>query len=60
MRLIPLSLKTFFTGANFGKWVPPFVSYLPLLPNLPGKGLGHFVGAMEVDGFRSCNSQLNF
>tara|TARA_B100001059_G_scaffold127014_2_gene126971 strand:- start:11667 stop:12779 length:1113 start_codon:yes stop_codon:yes gene_type:complete len=41
------------SGANFGKWVPPFVSYLPLLPNLPGKGLGHFVGAMEVDGFRS-------
>lgn len=41
------------SGANFGKWVPPFVSYLPLLPNLPGKGLGHFVGALEVDGFRS-------
>ena len=33
--------------------MPPFVSYLHLLPNLPGKGLGHFVGAMEVDGFRS-------
>jgi len=43
------------SGANFGKWVPPFVSYLPLLPNLPGKGLGHFVGAMEVEGFRSVN-----
>ena len=40
------------SGANYGKWVPPFVPYLPLLPNLPGKGLGHFVGAMEVEGFR--------
>lgn len=40
------------SGANFGKWVPPFVSFLPLLEDLPGKGLGHFVGAMEIDGFR--------
>ena len=40
------------SGANYGKWVPPFVSYLPMLPDLPGKGLGHFVGAMEVEGFR--------
>jgi LDH2 family malate/lactate/ureidoglycolate dehydrogenase len=40
------------SGANYGKWVPPFVSYLPLLPNLPGNGLGHFVGAMEIEGFR--------
>ena len=41
------------SGGNFGKWVPPFVSFLPLLEDLPGKGLGHFVGAMEIDGFRS-------
>ena len=40
------------SGANYGKWVPPFVSFLPMLPNLPGKGLGHFVGAMEIEGFR--------
>lgn len=40
------------SGANYGKWVPPFVPYLPLLPDLPGKGLGHFVGAMEIEGFR--------
>lgn len=39
------------TGANFGPWVPPFVSFLQPLPNLPGKGLGHFVGCWEVDGF---------
>ncbi len=38
-------------GANFGPWVPPFVAFLPVLENLPGKGLGHFVGAMDVSGF---------
>jgi LDH2 family malate/lactate/ureidoglycolate dehydrogenase len=40
------------SGANYGKWVPPFVPFLPMLPDLPGKGLGHFIGAMEVEGFR--------
>ncbi len=40
------------SGANFGPWVPPFVSFLPVQPDLPGKGLGHFVGAMRVDAFR--------
>jgi LDH2 family malate/lactate/ureidoglycolate dehydrogenase len=40
------------SGANYGPWVPPFVSFLPLAENMPGKGIGHFVGAMRVDGFR--------
>ncbi|MFT5480342.1 MAG: LDH2 family malate/lactate/ureidoglycolate dehydrogenase [bacterium] len=40
------------SGANYGPWVPPFVSFLPLAPDMPGKGIGHFVGAMRVDGFR--------
>ena len=44
-------LSGVLTGANYGPWVPPFVSFLPLLPNLPGKGIGHFVGALEIDGF---------
>lgn len=39
-------------GANYGPWVPPFVSFLPLAANMPGEGIGHFVGAMRVDGFR--------
>lgn len=39
------------SGANFGPWVPPFVAFLDPLENLPGKGLGHFVGAWAVDGF---------
>jgi LDH2 family malate/lactate/ureidoglycolate dehydrogenase len=41
-----------FSGANFGPWAPPFVSFLPLPENPVGKGLGHFFGAMRVDGFR--------
>ncbi|WDF56569.1 Ldh family oxidoreductase [Mucilaginibacter sp. KACC 22063] len=39
-------------GAGFGPWVPPFVAFLDPLPNPPGQGIGHFVGAMRVDGFR--------
>ncbi len=40
------------SGANYGPWVPPFVSFLNPLPNLPGKGIGHFLGAMRIDAFR--------
>ncbi len=40
------------SGANYGPWVPPFVSFLPLAADMPGQGIGHFVGAMRVDGFR--------
>ncbi len=40
------------SGANYGPWVPPFVSFLPVQPDLPGKGLGHFFGAIRVDAFR--------
>jgi len=45
-------LSGVLSGANYGPWVPPFVSFLPVLPDLPGKGIGHFVGAMRVEGFR--------
>lgn len=38
-------------GANYGPWVPPFVAFLPVMENLPGKGLGHFVGALDIDAF---------
>lgn len=41
-----------FSGANYGPWAPPFVSFLPLPPDPVGKGLGHFFGAMRVDAFR--------
>ncbi len=41
------------SGANFGPWVPPFPSYVPMPENQPGLGLGHFLGAMRIDAFRS-------
>jgi LDH2 family malate/lactate/ureidoglycolate dehydrogenase len=44
-------LSGVLSGASFGPWVPPFVSFLPMLPDMPGKGIGHFVGAMDIDGF---------
>lgn len=41
-----------FSGANFGPWVPPFVSFLPMPEDPVGDGIGHFMGAMRIDGFR--------
>ncbi|MGZ3755846.1 MAG: Ldh family oxidoreductase [Mucilaginibacter sp.] len=40
------------SGANYGPWVPPFVAFLEPSANPVGTGIGHFVGAMRVDGFR--------
>ena len=45
-------LSGVLSGANYGPWVPPFVAYLQPVANQPGQGIGHFVGAMRVDGFR--------
>ena len=45
-------LSAVLSGANFGPWAPPFVSFLPLAEDPVGEGLGHFVGAMRVDAFR--------
>ena len=39
-------------GANYGPWVPPFPAYVPMPENQPGKGIGHFFGAMRIDAFR--------
>ncbi len=40
------------SGAAYGPWVPPFPAYVPMPQNMPGKGLGHFFGAMRIDAFR--------
>ena len=45
-------LSAVLSGANYGPWAPPFVSFLPLADDPVGLGLGHFVGAMRVDAFR--------
>lgn len=46
-------LSAVLSGANYGPWVPPFVSFLPLPENPVGEGIGHFFGAMRIDGFRN-------
>jgi len=40
------------SGASYGPWAPPFPAYIAMPENMPGKGLGHFFGAMRVDAFR--------
>ncbi|MFN5921428.1 MAG: Ldh family oxidoreductase [Bacteroidota bacterium] len=44
------------SGANYGPWVPPFVAFLEPRNDMPGKGIGHFVGAMRVDAFREADA----
>ncbi|HSR38770.1 MAG TPA: Ldh family oxidoreductase [Phnomibacter sp.] len=43
------------SGASYGPWAPPFPAYVPMPENMPGEGLGHFLGAMRIDGFRPAN-----
>lgn len=40
------------SGANYAPWVPPFPAYVPMPTRQPGKGIGHFLGAMRIDAFR--------
>ena len=44
------------SGANFGPWVPPFVSFLEPSENPVGKGLGHFFGVISIDGFMTADT----
>lgn len=45
-------LSAVLSGANYGPWVPPFVAFLDPPSDPVGAGIGHFLGAMRVDGFR--------
>lgn len=45
-------LSAVLSGANYGPWVPPFVAFLEPPTDTVGEGIGHFLGAMRVDGFR--------
>jgi L-2-hydroxycarboxylate dehydrogenase (NAD+) len=40
------------SGANYAPWVPPFPAYVAMPLQQPGKGIGHFLGAMRIDAFR--------
>jgi LDH2 family malate/lactate/ureidoglycolate dehydrogenase len=44
------------SGANYGPWVPPFPAYVPMPEQMPGKGIGHFFGAMRIDAFRTAEA----
>ncbi len=46
-------LSGVLSGANFGPWVPPFATagFMNTGEQI-GKGTGHFLGAMRIDGFR--------
>ena len=44
------------SGANYAPWVPPFPAYVPMPSQQPGKGIGHFLGAMRIDAFRTADS----
>lgn len=43
------------SGANYGPWVPPFPAFMPMPEQMPGKGIGHFFGAMRIDAFRKAS-----
>ena len=47
------------SGANYGPWVPPFPAYVPLPDEQPGKGIGHFFGALRIDAFRPADEVLH-
>jgi LDH2 family malate/lactate/ureidoglycolate dehydrogenase len=52
-------LSAVLSGANYGPWAPPFVAFMEPSDNPVGKGLGHFLGAMRVDGFRPIDEFKN-
>jgi LDH2 family malate/lactate/ureidoglycolate dehydrogenase len=39
------------SGANWGPWAPPFALRQEIPARSVGKGIGHFFGAMRIDGF---------
>ena len=52
-------LSAVLSGANYGPWVPPFVAFLEPQTDPVGEGIGHFLGAMRVDGFRPAQDFKN-
>jgi L-2-hydroxycarboxylate dehydrogenase (NAD+) len=44
-------LSCVLSGANWGPYAPPFALFEETPKESVGKGIGHFFGAMEIDGF---------
>jgi L-2-hydroxycarboxylate dehydrogenase (NAD+) len=48
-------LSAVLSGANWGPFAPPFALRQEIPGRSVGKGIGHFFGAMEIDGFMDIN-----
>lgn len=48
-------LSSVLSGANWGPFAPPFALFEEVPEKSVGKGIGHFFGAMEIDGFEDVN-----
>ncbi len=48
-------LTSVLSGANWGPFAPPFALRQEIPSRSVGKGIGHFFGAMEIDGFMDVN-----
>lgn len=44
-------LSCVLSGANWGPFAPPFALFEEVPTQSVGKGIGHFFGAMDIDGF---------
>jgi L-2-hydroxycarboxylate dehydrogenase (NAD+) len=44
------------SGANWGPFTPPFALRQEIPKRSVGNGIGHFFGAMQIDGFIDCDS----
>lgn len=53
-------LSAVVSGANFGPYVPPQVAYLKPKESYPGSGLGHFLGALKMEGFRPAGEMKSY
>ena len=49
-------LSGVLSGANWGPFAPPFALRLKIPERSVGKGIGHFFGAMRIDGFMDADS----
>src|SRR5437879_7197270 len=49
-------LSAVLSGANWGPFAPPFALRQELPPRSVGKGIGHFFGALRIDGFIEADS----
>jgi L-2-hydroxycarboxylate dehydrogenase (NAD+) len=49
-------LSCVLSGANWGPFAPPFALRQEIPKRSVGKGIGHFFGAMRIDGFIDIDS----